>query len=195
MTEDFMKSALDRAMERADRIQVPEEKLKEMSYRSEAERIAAGFLREPQYDLAGAVAGFDADKAQQIARGVVEILLRNVVLPKKEADMAANDRMFAGLYSLKRDKGALDRTREQLKNLAGYYTQARKQHYDQLKAEVERALAQAIRQQTGGQSAGMKFNVEQTQEFQENWRQISARLDAEYENALAELKQQILGMA
>lgn len=193
MSDDFMKSALDRAMERADRIQVPEEKLKEMEYRSEGERIAAAFMREPDYDLAGALSGLSAEKAGHISRAVSKILLQNVSLPRKESDLSTNDRVFGALYAIKQDKVGLDEAREQLGNLSNYYMQARKQQFDRLKAEVERVLDQAMQQQTGA-APGMKLNVEQTPEFQENWRQLSGRLDAEYENALGQLKQQILAL-
>ena len=190
MSDDFMKSALDRAMERADRIEIPEEKLKEMKYRSEGERIAADFLKEPEYDLNAALEGKSAEAKPYVAKIVVSILLQNVVLPKKDTDIAMNGKAFDGLTVLKKNKDAIKQAQEQLENLSNYYTQARKQHYDQLKAQVEQVMAQTIQQQTGS-SAPANINVEQTPEFQENWRQLSAKLDAEYDSALAQLKEQI----
>lgn len=193
MGDDFMKTALERAMERADRLQVPEEKIRELEYRSEGERLAAQFLRDPQFDLASVLKGLDAKKAKPVARVVEEILLQNLALPKREGDLAASGRLFAGLAVLKQDKRALEQAKQQLQNLGNYYTQARKQHYDQLKAEVERMLARTLQQQMGLSMSGMKLNinVEQTAEFQENWRQLSAKLDAEYDKALSQLKQRI----
>ena len=190
MSDDFMKSALDRAMERADRIEIPEEKLKEMKYRSEGERIAADFLKEPEYDLNAALEGISAEAKPYVAKIVVSILLQNVVLPKKDTDIAMNGKAFDGLTVLKKNKDAIKQAQDQLENLSNYYTQARKQHYDQLKAQVEQVMAQTIQQQTGS-SAPANINVEQTPEFQENWRQLSAKLDAEYDSALAQLKEQI----
>lgn len=193
MGDDSMKTALERAMERADRLQVPEEKIRELEYRSEGERLAAQFLRDPQFDLASAMKGLDPKKSRPIAKAVEGILLQNLVLPRKESDLAFAERVFAGLAALKQDKRALEQAKQQLQNLGNYYTQARKQHYDQLKAEVERMLARTIQQQTGLSMSGMKLNinVEQTAEFQENWRQLSAKLDAEYDRALAQLKQRL----
>lgn len=193
MGDDSMKTALERAMERADRLQVPEEKIRELEYRSEGERLAAQFLRDPQFDLALAMKGLDPKKSRPIAKAVEGILLQNLVLPRKESDLPAAERVFTGLTALKQDKRALEQAKQQLQNLGNYYTQARKQHYDQLKAEVERMLARTIQQQTGLSMSGMKLNinVEQTAEFQENWRQLSAKLDAEYNKALSQLKQRL----
>jgi len=190
MSDDFMKSALDRAMERADQIEIPEEKLREMEYRAQGERLAAGFFKKDDYDLEAALAECNSEARQYIAKALEAVLLQNVVLPKKESDMSTNEKVFNGLSSIKKNKKVIQQAKEQLDNLSNYYTQARKQHYDQLKAQVEQVVAQQIRQQTG-MAPGGDFNVEQRPEFQENWRQLSAQLDSEYDNALAQLKAQI----
>ncbi|MDD5095805.1 MAG: hypothetical protein PHV74_15745, partial [Dehalococcoidia bacterium] len=109
-----------------------------------------------------------------------------------EADIARNEEVFKGLRELKKNKDGLNQAKDQLANLANYYGQTVKQNYERLKSEVERMMTQAM--QKAGATRGPKPNVEQTQEFQENWRQISARLDGEYGKALAQLKQQISAM-
>ena len=190
MSDDFMKSALDRAMERADRIEVPQEKLKEMEHRSAGERIAAEFFRDPSYDLEGALDNCSAEARQYVSKTLESILLQNIVLPKKDSDMDNTDKAFRGLLAIKKNKNAVQQAKEQLQSLSDYYVQARKQHFDQLKAQVEQMMRQAIQQQTGG-NAPADLNVEQTPEFQENWRQVSGKLDADYDNALAQLKDQI----
>ena len=190
MSDDFMKSALDRAMERADQIEIPEEKLKEMKYRSQGELIAAKFFKEPDYDIEIALNDFDVDSKQYVLKTVESVLLQNIILPKKETDISNNQKAFQGLSSIKKDKNAIQQAREQLENLSNYYTQAIKQHYEQLKAQVEQMIAQTAQQQPG-MDASRGLNAEQIPEFQENWRQISAQLDAEYDKALDQLKQQI----
>ncbi|MFO8009368.1 MAG: hypothetical protein R6U89_01005, partial [Dehalococcoidia bacterium] len=114
--------------------------------------------------------------------------------PKKESDLALNEKVLSGISSLKKDKKTIKQAEEQLKNLSSYYSQAIKQHYEQLKSEFERAMAQAIQQRTGASPSG-NLDVEQTQEFQENWRQLSARLNTEYDKALDELRQRIASSA
>ena len=193
MSGDFMKSALERAMERADQIDVPEEKLKEMEHRSEGKRIAAAFLQSKDYALAEELDKFDSETRKYVIKAVESILLQNILLPKKESDIAGNADIFRGLALFKKNKNGLSQAKDQLANLANYYVQAVKQNYEQLKADVERAMGQAIQQRTG-MPPGAKINIEQTPEFQENWRQLSAKLDGEYGKALDQLKQQIQSM-
>ena len=111
-------------------------------------------------------------------------------MPKKESDIPANKRILEGISNLKKNRNAVHQAAEQLDNLANYYMQARKQHYEQLKGEIEGVAAQQYRQQTGAPPPG-NLNVEQTPQFQENWRQVSAQLDREYDKALAQVKEQI----
>jgi hypothetical protein len=194
MSEGFMKSALERAMERAEKIEVPEEKLKEMKYHSEGERIAAEFFKDPKYALGDELAKFDIEAKKYVAKAAESVLLQNLALPKKEKDSARNEEVFRGLAAIKRNKDGLRQAKDQLANLSNYYAQAVKQNYEQLKTNFERAMAQAIQQKTGTRP-GAKLNVERTPEFQENWRQLSGKLDAEYDKALAQLKQQISAMS
>lgn len=194
MSEGFMKSALERALERAEKIEVPEEKLKEMEYRPQGERIAAAFLRDPKYDLASELRSINAEERTQISKVVESVLLQNLILPKKERDITGNEKVFRGLSILKRDERGIKQAKEQLDNLSNYYVQATKQNYEQLKAEFERTVSQAVQQQTG-MNAKMKLNVEQSPEFQDKWRQLSGHLDMEYAKALADLKRLIAEMS
>lgn len=193
MGDDFMKSALDRAMERADRIEVPAEKLEEMKYQTEGQRLASQFLKEPGFSLTEAVNQYEASERKAVAEALQSILLQNLVLPRKDTDFAGNGRIFEGIMELKKNKEAVQQAREQLENLSAYYAQARKQYYDQLKSQFEQALAQQLRQQTGTSPSG-NLNVEQRPEFQEKWRQLSAQLDGQYEQSLKDLREQIAAL-
>lgn len=181
-------------MERADKIEVPEGKLKEMKYRAQGEQLAASFLKNSSFALADELAKFDVETKKYVSMAVETILLQNLSLPKKESDASRNEQVFLGLEAIKKDKNGLKQAKDQLDNLSNYYAQAVKQSFDQLKANVERAMNQAVQQKTG-KRPGSKMNVEQMPEFQENWRQVSVKLDAEYGKALNQLKQQISTMS
>lgn len=188
MGEGFQKSAIDRAMERADQIQVSEAKLKEMEYHTEGEKIAAALLKDEGYNLEEALKGFDKGGRKQVSKAVESVLLQNLSL-KRGVGLAGNEQIIQRLSMLKKNKSVLNQAKAQLENLSNYYTQTRQQNYDRLKSQFEQAMNQAVQQKTG--LGGLKFNVEQSSEFQEKWRQVSRQVDAEYEKALAQLKQQL----
>ncbi|MFP3976066.1 MAG: hypothetical protein ACLFVK_07590 [Dehalococcoidia bacterium] len=189
MNEGFAKSALDRAMERADQIEVPESKLKEIGYRSEGERIAAAVLRDPEFNVESELARYEGDARKQVIKAVESILLQNLTL-RNEGGTAKNEELFQKLAMLKKNKSAVNQAKAQLQNLTSYYMQTRQQNYDQLKSQFEQAVNQAA-QQKGG-AGGMKVNVEQYTEFQDKWRQILRQIDTEYDKAMEQLKQQVM---
>lgn len=189
MNEGFAKSALDRAMERADQIEVPESKLKEIGYRSEGERIAAAVLRDPEFNVESELARYEGDARKQVIKAVESILLQNLTL-RNEGGTAKNEELFQRLAMLKKNKSAVNQAKAQLQNLTSYYMQTRQQNYDQLKSQFEQAVNQAA-QQKGG-AGGMKVNVEQYTEFQDKWRQILRQIDTEYDKAMEQLKQQVM---
>jgi len=63
-----------------------------------------------------------------------------------------------------------------------------------LKAEVEARIQEMIQKQIGS-STPVKIDVEKQPQFQEEWRRVSSDLDAQYEKALEEHRQQIIGLA
>ena len=194
MSDDFMKSALDRAMERADRIEIPEERLKEMKYRDQGEKLAASFLKDTAFPLGDQLGKLDAEAKRYVSKAVESILLQNLILPRREADAIRNETVFQGLSALKNNAGGLKQAQDQLANLSSYYAQATKQNYDQLKSQIEQMAGPALRQKMG-LAPGAKLNVETLPEFQENWRQVSGKLDTQYGEALNQLKQQITSLS
>ena len=194
MSDDFMKSALDRAMERADKIEISEDKIKEMKYRDQGEKLAAAFLKDTAFPLGDELGKLDSEAKKYISKAVESILLQNLSLPRKDADALRNEGVFKGLAAIKSNPEGLSQAQDQLVNLSSYYAQATTQNYDQLKSQIEQMAGPAIRQKMG-LAPGAKLNVETLPEFQENWRQFSAKLDAQYGEALNQLKQQIMALS
>ena len=59
-----------------------------------------------------------------------------------------------------------------------------------MKADFEAKLRQAVQQQLG-MLAGVKIDVERQPQFQEEWRQIQLRLDAQYNMHLDEARKEL----
>jgi hypothetical protein len=79
--------------------------------------------------------------------------------------------------------------------LLNYYEQARQQTFTQFKKNFETKIketAKSIQQRPG---AAANFEAQIQQQFQDEWRLASNELDAQYEKALEEHKQQLLKIA
>jgi len=191
-----MKSAWEKAMEKAEKLgKLSEEEFKQREYQPAGNKLAAKYLQEMDYNLDAEMTKYKGTGIRKyILQGAEEIFLRSIILPKNEYDMQATRRAMAGLRLLKENKKLLDTVLDRITNLLNYYGQARQQTYLQFKKDFEAKLRepnQAMQQQVG---AKVRIEPEQHPQFMEEWRRINSQLDAQYEKALEEHKQQILKM-
>jgi ribosome assembly protein YihI (activator of Der GTPase) len=191
-----MKNAWEKAMEKVEKLgKLSEEELKQLEYQPAGNKLAAKYLQEMDYNLDAEMTKYKGTGVRKyILQGAQEIFLRSIVLPKNEYDMQTTRRAMAGLRLLKENKKLLDTVLDRITNLLNYYGQARQQTYLQFKKDFEAKLRepnQTMQQQVG---AKVRIEPEQHPQFMEEWRRINSQLDAQYEKALDEHKQQILKM-
>jgi hypothetical protein len=188
-----MKSAWEKAMEKAEKLGKPTpEELKQLEYIPAGNAIAARFLQEEKYDLAADLAKHKGSGAgQYVIQGAQEIFLRNINLPHNENDKKIASRAMAGIRLLKEDKKQLDAVYELINNLLSYYDQARQQTFATFKKNFEDKIKETAKtlQQRGGNTANLEVQIQQ--QFQDEWRRTGNELDAQYNKALEEHKQQI----
>ncbi|HLE02965.1 MAG TPA: hypothetical protein VI877_05710, partial [Dehalococcoidia bacterium] len=77
-----MKSAFERAWERAEKVEVSEEKALELEFQPEGAKIAARYLKEGDCDLVKALEEFPQGKRKYIQAGAEATLVSNLALPR-----------------------------------------------------------------------------------------------------------------
>ncbi len=193
-----MKSAFERAMERAESLgKASEEDLRKWKYLPEGEKLAAKYLRD-ESDLIGELGGYDDDARQFVVEGAQGILVNNIDLPNNEQVKKMTKKAMEAIKELKRDKVGLENVYTKLRRILNHYEQEgeqqRRQAYEAVKNDVGAKIQQAMQQQAGP-SANMKINIEAQPQFQQEWRRVQAQLDAQYLTLLEEYKQEILGIS
>jgi hypothetical protein len=189
-----MKSAFERAMERAEKLgTLSPEELKRLDSLPHGNLIAARYLRDENNDLEAELTKLKGTGVRKyIIEGAQEIFLRNIALPRDSRSKQAARRAMAGLQVLKENKKALSGIVARLEQLFNYYEQARQQSFNQLKQSFEARL----NEKTGGLEKRLlggrpKINVEGQPEFQEEWYRAQASLDQQYEKALEDQRHEI----
>jgi len=189
-----IKTAAEIAREKLEKIGEPteEERLK-WKYGPEGEKLAALYLRE-NINLENEIGKFDAKARQIIVDGINDILLRNITLPRNETAQKINIKSIGGLKALKKDKPALEDVFTKIQQVLDHYVQEgakqKKEAYAALKAEYEDKIQEAVRKQTGV-NARMNIDVEKQPQFQEDWQQLQAQMEAQYTRALDEYKKEL----
>ncbi len=193
-----IKSALEIAMEKAEKLgkATDEERLK-WKYVPEGERLAAKYIKQ-DCNLVAELSKYKENVTRYVREGAVDILVRNINLPKNDWAKRNNKKAMEGLKTVKSDKVGVENVYTKLRRIFEYYMepgeQQRKQAYEALKADFEAKMQQAVQQQLGP-LPGIKIDVEREPQFQEEWRRMQAQLDSQYIKLLDEYKQELRSIA
>lgn len=190
-----MKSALERAMEKAEALgEASEEDLRRWKYLPEGERLAARYLKG-EANLIAELGQYDEAAREYVVDGARAILVRGIDLPRNESAKAANRRAMEGVKALKKDNVLVENVYTKMRRLFNHYEQEgeqqRRQAYENLKADFEQRVQRAIQQQTGTLGR-VNVNVEGQPQFREEWRKTLVQLDSPYYKLLDEYKQELL---
>lgn len=195
---DEMKSAFEKAMERAESLgRASEEDLKKWEYVPEGERLAAEYLRD-ECDLVVELGKYDDEVRKHISTGAQGVLIGNIDLPRNDVAKKNNKKAMEAIKELKRDKVSVENVYTKMRRIFNHYEQEgeqqRRQAYEEIKKDVEAKMRQAIQQELGP-SASTKVNVEAQPQFQQEWRRALSQMDSQYIKLLDEYKQEILSIA
>ncbi len=182
-----IKSTMEKVMERLAAMDIaaaPDELLADEK-KKEGMRLAAAFLRGEEVDLAGLLADQSEAVRRALVAGQVQALLRNIVLPREEAQQKQAERAMLGLLTVGHADAELTQVFGELKTVLDRYLGQRNQIRQQLQDYFSQQLGQL--QAKGGM--GMKIRPEQHPKYQEEWQRAMGELDNQYGRALVQYKE------
>lgn len=193
-----IKSALEIAMEKVEKLgEVTDEERLGWKYVPEGEKLAAKYIAE-DVNLVSELGRYEEKAKQYVIKGAVDIMARNINLPRNDPAKRNNKRAMEGLKTLKNGKVDVENVYTKIRRIFSHYAeqgeQQRKQAYESLKAQFEAKVQQAMQQQMS-LPAGVKIDVEKQPQFQEEWRRIQSQLDSQYLRLLDEYKQELLNIS
>jgi len=178
-----IRSAREIAMEKVAKLGEPtDEERWQWKYVPEGEKLAVRYLKQ-DLSLVIELGKYDDKVVKYVKEGIGRILINNITLPKDEPAKKNNRKVMDGLKNLKSDKVAVENVYSKIRHIFSHYlkqgAEQRKQAYEQLKAEFETKLKQAMEQQLG-LFAGVRIDVEKHPQFRDEWRRITSQLDSQY---------------
>jgi len=183
-----IKSTLEKVMERVAAMgPASQEDFSGEEITRDGMRLGAGYLRGAEQELASALAKHPEASRKFYLDGVVQVLLRNIVLPRDD-DQQTTERAMQGLLELGKGSRELIEVLGETKEILARFLQ----HKEQLRQQLESALRQQLEQAMAQQ--GMQNNLPGTidptlhPKFQEEWQRVTDQLNEQYGQALEEHK-------
>lgn len=187
-----IKSTLEKVMERAASFgTASHEEIQAETTIQEGMKEAAKFFREENVDLAAVLAGRPATQQVPLRNGMVQTLLRNIMLPRETEQLATAEKAMQGLMQISQGSGELQAAFADLKAIMKRY----RDHYDQLRKQLEQQFAQQMQmmEQNLAKQTGMKMKLEPAHhpKFKEEWQRVQTELNSQYGKALEQYKELI----
>jgi len=189
-----IRSAYEIAMEKINKIEsaTPEERLK-WKYIPKGEELAGKYIKD-DINLTAELAKYGEQERKYVVQGISSILIRNIDLPKNDAVKKNNKKVMDGLTTVKKDKKALENVFSKIRYIFNHYAEQgeaqKKAAYEQVKEEFSMKLQQALAQQ-GSNARINSIDIERQPQFQEEWRKMLIRLDAQYMQHISEYKHEL----
>jgi hypothetical protein len=189
-----IKSAREIAMEKIEKIgEATEVERFEWKYLPEGEKLAAKYLKQGG-DLSSELSKYDKKAVKYVITGISNVLIKNIDIPKDEADKKTNKQAMDGIKAVKTDKVRVEAVLNQIRHVFNHYSEQGdkqiKQAYAALKSDFQAKVEQALRQQ-GQNMAGIRIDIEKQPQFQEEWRKVKIQLEGQYSQVLSEYKKEL----
>ena len=185
MTE--IKSTLEKVLERAASMgSASREEMQADVQLKEGMRLAADYLQGMEVDFSQVVE--EKNACGPLKRGLVQVFLRNISLPRN-ADLQRAERAMQGLLELAKGSGDLVSVFRDMKNILDHYQKHLKEIRQQLEEAFRQQMEQALSQQTGQKGLGLKIDPALHPKFQEEWSRVKVDLDDQYNKVLQQHKE------
>ena len=182
-----IKSTIEKVMERAAAMgRATREEIAAEEGVKEGMRMGADYLQDKEVDFSGALE--PAPAAVLVKKGLVQVFLRNIVLPRDNNDLQRVEKAMQGILEVGGRRADLIALFSDMKRLLEQYQQHRKDVRRQVEDAFRQQLERAMAQQTGQAGLGMKIDPALHPKFQEEWSRVKANIDAQFNNALEQLK-------
>ncbi len=179
-----IKSALEIALERAERIgTISKEELEAQKWEEEGKKKAAAFLKGEVESLQQVFTDVPPQHIQTALKGVTEVLLRNVMLPREKNQWDAINRAFQGLKEI---KGSIaEQIVPQMEYLLKNYEQTVENYKKQFQQQIQASIGAKAQ---GGMMSMSQEEMEALASMQDEWNKISSEISSQFEKQLEPLK-------
>ncbi|MCP4342857.1 MAG: hypothetical protein GY799_29240 [Desulfobulbaceae bacterium] len=186
-----IKSTMDMVLERAAKMAAaaaPEVENEDLV--KTGMRFAADYLNQKEADLAELLGAQAAQDQVSVRKGMVQTLLRNIVLPRDGQLQESGKIALQGVLSLGGESAEIQEICQELTQILEQYGQHKEQTTQQLDDAIRAQLEQ--QQASQGQEVQQPVNPAMHPQYREELTKMLTSLNNQYNDAMEQRKQMIL---
>ena len=186
-----IKSTMDMVMERAARMAASAPTTSDDdSLVKKGMRLAADYVNGKPLDLKEELATLPAGEQGEVGKGMLQTLLRNVVLPRSKELQDTGELALRGILHLAGKKGEIVSVCRELDQILKQYGQ----HKEQMTQQLEEALRAQLEQQgaSRGQGGRSAANPAMHPHYREELSRMLTGLNNQYTDAMDQRKAMVL---
>jgi hypothetical protein len=190
----IIKSSWEVAMERTADIKGDKSSVHANEMKKTGKRIASDYIYADKPDISDfqkAIGDYSGEDKQLIQRGAFEVFLSYISLPQDENYGTALDLAQKGLEVLTGNKKDVAAILDQVRQFFSQYLQHRDQLTEQMKQQYEPQLRRKQQELSRQYGSEIEFKPEQDPEFNQALRKNMQQLEAQYQQALNQVKEQL----
>lgn len=189
-----IKSSWEVALERTADIKGDKASVHANEVKKAGKRIASEYIYADKPDIKNfekALSEYSGEDKAMVQRGAFEVFLSYISLPQDENYSDALERAQKGLEVLTGNKKDVASIMEQVQQFFGQYLQHRDQLKDQLKQQYEPQLKRKQQELSRQYGSQIELQPEQDPEFNQALQKNMQQLEAQYQQALNQVKEQL----
>ncbi len=185
-----IKTALEIAMEKANKIEDNKEEIKKIEFEKKAGILTNKLLEGEEVNFKQEFENLSKEEKKFIIETIEKTLLNGLVLSPNFNELQYN-KIINALKKIKEKPGQIDAIKNDVKSLLQTYSDQLKQYYEQLKQQFSTQL-DALKKQLGAQ-LGAEADIDPSShpEFQKYWNEIKTNIDEQFKSHIEQIKQMI----
>lgn len=187
-----IKSTMEMVLERAARMEKEAATGPESTdFTKDGMRIAAAFMNNTEEDMVGQLQQSAPEKQQSIRGGMVQVLLRNILLPRDEDLQATGKKAIDGLIMLSNGNADIANICTELGQILEQYGQHKDQMTEQLNSAIRGQLQQQQAMEGGEGVAPQDINPAAHPQYAQELSKMLGDLNDQYNQAIDQRKDMI----
>ncbi|MEM5947438.1 DUF6657 family protein [Spirochaetia bacterium 38H-sp] len=186
-----IKSALEKALERAASIKPDKEKLEESQYITEGKQLAAKILSGEEADIKKELKKYKGKQSNWVKKGFADTIIGNLKLPQEKEDLQQLSTLLKALKPIAAQADMIPAVEQQLTQFFTQYLKTVEQYRQAIKQQYSGRLREKEAQLSQQLGREVKISPEADPEYQAIIRQNLAPIEEQYQQHMQQIRKEL----